>query len=136
MKTQSTQQTQKQGEALAKRVILGQAPRIIALQGDLGGGKTTFTQGLAKGLGVKDKVLSPTFPIIRKYSGKRELIHIDCYRIESKDLLSLGWKEMLESKAVIVIEWAEKIKEILPVETLWIHFRFLNEKERALEEQQ
>lgn len=105
---------------------------VIALEGNLGAGKTTFVQGFAKALGVKENVLSPTFVLIKVYNLRltthnlKHLVHIDCYRIDSfKDLLHLGFREMLKDKdAVILIEWADRIKKIIPTKnTLWIKFR-------------
>ncbi len=128
MKTSSARQTQKQGFLLGKQILRNKKPLVIALRGDLGGGKTTFTQGLAKGLGIKENVLSPTFNIMKRYEGKMTLFHIDCYRISSQDLISLGWP----FSSVVVLEWAEKVKDILPPETVWIDFKFLNEKEREI----
>lgn len=132
MKTTSAQQTKQQGRLLGQKIVESGAPRVIALRGDLGGGKTTFTQGLAKGLGVKERVLSPTFAIMKKYRGKRNLIHIDCYRVNSEEMLNLGWQEIVSSSDIVVIEWAEKIKDILPKNTHWINFLFVKEKERDI----
>lgn len=105
---------------------------VIALEGDLGAGKTTFVQGFANALGVKESVLSPTFVLEKIYQIPdiryqfRHLIHIDCYRLDSpKDLLRLGFREMLKDKdAIILIEWADRIKKIIPAKnTFWIKFR-------------
>jgi tRNA threonylcarbamoyladenosine biosynthesis protein TsaE len=101
---------------------------ILCLNGDLGGGKTTFTQGLAKGFGIKQKVSSPTFLIIKKYSVKnnfKNFYHLDCYRLEdSQELIDLGFQEMIKDKNnLIVIEWAEKIKKIMPSKNV-INFQF------------
>ncbi|MDA1337604.1 MAG: tRNA (adenosine(37)-N6)-threonylcarbamoyltransferase complex ATPase subunit type 1 TsaE [bacterium] len=99
---------------------------VIALVGQLGAGKTSFVQGLAKELGVKKNVLSPTFLIIKSYDlkKKRKLYHIDCYRLHNtKELLDLGWKEIISNKEnIVAIEWADKIKSIIPKDALWISF--------------
>ena len=112
---------------------------ILCLNGDLGGGKTTFTQGLAKGFGIKQKVSSPTFLIIKKYSLKKNnfknFYHLDCYRVEdSQELIDLGFKEMISDKNnLIVIEWAEKIKKILPSKNVInLQFDFLNFDKRKI----
>ena len=121
--TNSAGETRKIGKILAEEIIKTKRKRalIVGLEGALGSGKTTFVQGFAKGLGVKEKITSPTFVIIRKYAN---FYHIDCYRINRpKDLLDLGFKEMLnQPKNLIVIEWAEQVRKILPKDTLWIKF--------------
>ena len=124
---------------------------VICLEGNLGGGKTTFVQGLAEGLGVKEMVNSPTFLIMKKYiaSGQRKrtnayssllenkkynLYHFDCYRISNyQEILDLGFEEIISGKNnIIVIEWPEKIKEILPKERINIKFEFMDEKTRKI----
>jgi len=112
---------------------------VFGLTGDLGTGKTKFVKGLAKGLGVKENITSPTFVLMRTYrlKGKIEnFVHIDCYRISSSDeLLNFGLKEYIEEgKSIIAIEWAEKIKDILCIDTVWINFwHGGRENERRLE---
>jgi tRNA threonylcarbamoyladenosine biosynthesis protein TsaE len=112
----------------------------LALEGELGGGKTTFLKGFAKGLGIKEKILSPTFILIKKFniehqtSNFKHFYHIDCYRIEKpKEILNLGFNEIIRnSKNIIAIEWADKIKKILPKRVIWIDFRFRNKSEREI----
>ncbi len=105
------------------------APVVVALVGELGAGKTTFAQGFAHALGVKEKIQSPTFVLLKIYKIKkgtvRHLVHIDCYRINSpKDMLHLGFKNLLRDKdAIIVIEWAERVRRLLPKHTRWIKFQ-------------
>ena len=109
--------------------------------GFIGAGKTTFSQGFAKGLGIKERILSPTFLIIKEFGvpsvkeGFNNLIHIDCYRLEkSQDLLDLGWEDMASNpNNIILVEWAEKIKDILPDETKDIYFSFVDENRREIE---
>ncbi len=102
--------------------------RVIALSGNLGAGKTTFTQGFAKALGIERPVQSPTFVIMKIYELKKKylkhLVHIDAYRIETPEELNhLGFQKLLEDKdAVILIEWADRVKKILPQDTTWITF--------------
>lgn len=100
---------------------------VFGLIGDLGAGKTTFVQGLAKGLGLKQKVTSPTFVIMKVYDvvdnkNIKKLVHIDAYRIhESQDLANIGIDEYLKrNDAVVIIEWPEEIKKILPKNTRFI----------------
>jgi len=132
--TKSAKQTQKLGEGLAYRLKGGE---IIGLIGELGSGKTTFVQGLAKGLGIKKRVLSPTFIFVRPYNLfpiPYTLFHIDLYRIKtSEDAKDLGLEEIWsDPKNIVVIEWAEKIKDILPEKTIKIYFEYLGEKKRRI----
>ncbi len=119
----SSSQTEKLGKELAKKILKFSSQNkavVIALEGDLGGGKTTFLKGFAKGLGVKDKILSPTFVIMKKFQVPSFMFqgfyHFDCYRIKSPhEILSLGFKEIISKpENIIAIEWAENIKQALP----------------------
>lgn len=122
---------------------------ILAIYGDLGAGKTTFIQGLARGLGYSGRVFSPTFVIIRPYkiiginqtsttrqgnSKIKTLYHIDLYRIEEEtDLKTLGLEEFLNDKgAVCAVEWPEKIEKYLPENTIKIRFETLGENDRKI----
>jgi tRNA threonylcarbamoyladenosine biosynthesis protein TsaE len=93
---------------------------VIALEGDLGAGKTTFTKGLAKGLEIKKTVNSPTFTIIKEYKGKLPLYHMDVYRVADA-YEDLGFDEYFEGDGVTVVEWAHLIEEQLPQERLTIY---------------
>lgn len=95
---------------------------VIALEGDLGAGKTTFTKGLAEGLEIKKNVNSPTFTIIKEYSGTLPLYHMDVYRLEDS-YEDLGFDEYFEGNGVTVVEWAHIIEEQLPSELLTIHLK-------------
>ena len=103
---------------------------ILALEGDLGSGKTTFTQAFARALGIKEKITSPTFVLMKVYNlspkthNLRRFVHIDCYRLDSpKELRHLGFKNLLKDKdAIVAIEWADKIKKILPKDIVRIEF--------------
>jgi len=145
-------QTRKLAESLAEKIAVSPARNgaaIIALTGDLGSGKTAFTQGFAKALGVKEKITSPTFVILKKYEIRntksetnsktkkpkfKSLIHIDAYRIKDpKEILSLGWEEIVSnSKNIIIVEWAEKIKKILPKKHIQINFEHLEGDKRRI----
>jgi len=111
---------------------------VVGLYGDLGSGKTTFTKSLAKFLGVEGVVISPTFVIEKIYSLEnkpfKHLIHIDAYRIEkSEEMLNLGWQKIVSDKEnLIVVEWPERISDILP-EHIKIKFDHITENERAIE---
>lgn len=113
--------------------------KILALTGNLGAGKTTFIQGLASGLGIKNKIVSPTFILMRQYDqGLRQLKlrHLDLYRLENdieKEVENLGLFDMWEDKdSIIAIEWAEKIKSLLPKETVFVNFENLDKNKRRI----
>ena len=98
---------------------------VIALIGNLGSGKTTFTQGFAKGLGISENVGSPTFKLVSEYDGQKgKLIHVDAYRLEGiDDFLNIGGEDILATpKAIILIEWGDKLKSILPPDAIRISF--------------
>jgi len=126
IKTKSASETQKIAKLLAEDILQGRPKTkkglIFAFSGDLGSGKTTFIQGFLKGLGVKNKVTSPTFVIMKHY---KCAYHIDCYRLRKPaELTNLGFKEFLNKpKSIFLIEWAEKIKRILPKDTIWLEFK-------------
>jgi tRNA threonylcarbamoyladenosine biosynthesis protein TsaE len=96
---------------------------VVALQGDLGAGKTTFVQGMARALGVMRPVTSPTFALCGEYpDGRRLLVHMDLYRLhDPDDLLSIGFQEYLERQALVAIEWPERAGDLLPPDTVWVH---------------
>lgn len=142
MVLKSLKDTQKLAVKIAKDLPKG-GPSVVALYGDLGSGKTTFTQFLAKAFGIKEKILSPTFTIIktfpipdsqRKIGDFSALVHIDTYRLKSaKELLGLGLKDILNNKNnITVIEWPEKIEKYLPKNTIRIYFNVVSEKERKV----
>jgi tRNA threonylcarbamoyladenosine biosynthesis protein TsaE len=140
-------QTKKLGEIVAKKVLKIKRKRraqVLGLEGDLGGGKTTFLKGFAKGLGIKEKILSPTFIIMRKFKIRANscsnsckfvnFYHIDCYRIEkSKEILDLGFKEIIQNpKNIVAIEWADRVRQILPEDTIVLKFHFANKNKRKI----
>lgn len=94
---------------------------IIALVGDLGVGKTTLVQGMAQGLNISENITSPTFTLIKEYSGRLDLYHADVYRLEDpEEILDLGLEELLCGDGVVVLEWADRIMHLLPEEYLEI----------------
>ncbi len=111
---------------------------VIALYGELGSGKTTFVQGLAKGLGIRGRITSPTFTIIRKHQFKTQspkaFYHIDLYRLDRKEeIKDLGMEEIFnDPKNIIAVEWAEKIKDQLPEKRIEIYFEYLNHDQRKI----
>jgi tRNA threonylcarbamoyladenosine biosynthesis protein TsaE len=132
--TQSPKETERLGEKIGKRISqirLKNQAQIIALEGDLGGGKTTFLKGLAKGMGIKERILSPTFLLIRKF---QNFYHIDCYRIKKpSEILKLGFRKIVKDpQNIVAIEWAERIKGILPRKILKIKFKILGKKKREI----
>lgn len=111
---------------------------VLALTGELGSGKTAFAQGFAKGLGVKESVLSPTFVLMREHPLKnntfKKFIHIDCYRLEDpKELEMLGWNKLVADPAnLMLIEWADRIFNLLPARYLAFLFHHTNETTRTI----
>ena len=119
--TKNSQETKKLGFNFAKELKRGD---VVCLYGDLGSGKTTFTQGLAEGLGIKQKIISPTFIIIRTYPLKN-FYHVDLYRVENDGMQGLGLEEILgDTSNISVIEWAEKLKDLLPKKRIDIRFSY------------
>jgi tRNA threonylcarbamoyladenosine biosynthesis protein TsaE len=119
-------------QELAKKIGLKiSKPMVFLLCGDLGAGKTTFTQGLAKGLNINKTVSSPTFTIMKNYNGRLPLNHIDAYRLESLHQ-DLGFEELIGSVGVTVIEWPEFIEELFPEEYLRINIQSLSKNKRKL----
>src|SRR3989338_8473249 len=129
--TKSEKETHKIAGNLAAKIIKGPtSPRlaglrrasVIALEGELGAGKTTFVKGFAKGLGIKDKITSPTFILMKVYNfkskenGPKFLFHFDCYRLKDhKDMILLGAKEFLaDPRNIILIEWSDRVEKIIP----------------------
>lgn len=104
---------------------------VLALEGDLGAGKTTFTKGLAKGLNITRNVNSPTFTIIKEYQGRLSLYHMDVYRVEDS-FEDLGFDEYFEGNGVTVVEWAHLVKEQLPKELLTIYLYLDDNDSRKL----
>jgi len=105
---------------------------IICLMGDLGSGKTVFTKGFANALGIDENITSPTFNIIKEYTGgEANLYHMDLYRLNG-DIKNLGLDEYFEKDGVVIIEWADMIEEYLPEERLDIKFKVIDEDTRVL----
>ena len=120
---QSVEQTQDLAKKLAKKIHPGS---IISLIGDLGTGKTTFTKGFARQIGIKDHVTSPTFKLISEYQSPNcKLYHIDAYRMDGpEDFLNIGGEDYLTSKdSITIIEWGDLLHELLPSRTITINFK-------------
>jgi tRNA threonylcarbamoyladenosine biosynthesis protein TsaE len=115
------------GLALAKELKPG---AIVALVGDLGTGKTTLTRYIAEGLGILEPIQSPTFTIIREHrNGRLPLFHFDVYRLEGpEDLFELGYEDYFFGEGVTIVEWADKVADLMPEDTLWVHLDYLQSK--------
>ncbi|MCX6761721.1 MAG: tRNA (adenosine(37)-N6)-threonylcarbamoyltransferase complex ATPase subunit type 1 TsaE [Candidatus Moranbacteria bacterium] len=156
--TEKTQETKKLGKLLASELFGGE---VVCLFGELGAGKTTFTQGLLEGLGAEKPYTSPTFVVMKEYktvnseqrtvnlptprlrqasskeklkSGKISTIyHFDAYRVEAEDILNLGWEEIIADESnICIIEWADKLEKIIPGWAIWIGFEWLDENRRKI----
>jgi len=156
--TSSAFQTKKIGAELAKKVLKLEPQKraiILALRGDLGGGKTTFLQGFARGLGIEERILSPTFVILKKFKitktknqktktkntnqnlktlKYKNFYHIDCYRVQKpKEILDLGFKKILSNpKNIVAIEWADRVLKIVPKNAIWLGFEFIDANRRQI----
>lgn len=116
--------------ALGNRLgLLLQPNMLLTLSGDLGAGKTTFTKGVGQGLGITKVINSPTFTILKQYQGRLNLSHFDAYRLEGQDD-DLGFEEIFDSDDVCVVEWANFIEDILPVDRLTIEIKKIDENIR------
>lgn len=130
--TKSAQETAEVGWEFARHLKEGKLPRVVFLYGDLGSGKTTFTQGFAKGLGITSRLLSPTFIIVRRYDIPDHdgfFYHVDLYRLNSADETDeLGLSEIFADPAnFVVVEWAEKLEEAVPDKRSDIWFTTLDD---------
>lgn len=106
---------------------------VVCLEGDLGAGKTTFTQGLAAALGVPGRVNSPTFCIVQEHRGSVLLVHMDLYRLHGEDdVIAIGWEDYLAEGAILVVEWPERAGSLVPVTAKRIVFRHLGDEENRL----
>lgn len=131
--TTSPEETIAFAKEFAKKLKPGS---VLCLEGQLGSGKTTFIKGLAEGLGLAhpEQVKSPTFVLMHIYKAKVPLYHFDCYRLESSEELSnIGFEDFVNDPcAISCIEWAEKAKNLLPLDALHLHFKILGESKRQI----
>lgn len=122
--TKSADDTRELGVALSSIVRPGD---VVLLAGDLGAGKTTLTQGIARGLEVAEQVTSPTFILMRAYEGRLPLVHVDAYRLEHlQEVIDLGLPEMLDDGAVALIEWGDVVAPVLPPEFLEVRLEYVD----------
>lgn len=124
-----TEETSSFAQAIARKL---QAKDVLLLEGDLGAGKTTFTKGIALGLGIKRTVSSPTFTIIKEYHGRLPLYHMDVYRLQDSSE-DLGFDEYFEGEGVTIVEWAHLIEDQLPDKYLSISIYRIGDEERKFE---
>jgi tRNA threonylcarbamoyladenosine biosynthesis protein TsaE len=128
--THSPEETQAVGARLAERLRPGD---VVALTGELGAGKTCFTQGLARGLGVTGRAASPTFVLVNEYRGRVPVHHVDAYRTESlTELLDLGLDELFSGDGVTIVEWADKLLPLLPPHTIHVHIEGVGDEPRVV----
>lgn len=121
------------GRQFAGRLEAGD---VVALNGDLGAGKTHFCKGVVAGLGSGAEVTSPTFALVQEYpGGKWPVFHFDFYRLDSaSELDAIGWEEYLDEAGVVLVEWAEKFPQVLPEETIQLRFETLEDETRRVSE--
>lgn len=127
----------KETKEIAVKLAKTTKGNVFALTGELGAGKTTFAKGFAKGLGIKEKIISPTFVLIKQYripNTDKIFYHLDLYRLEDTNHLNdLGLKDILNNKKnIVLIEWAEKAKSHLPKNITWVSFKFKNSNLREI----
>ncbi len=129
--TSSPEQTWRTGEMLGARLGAGD---LVCLYGDLGAGKTSFSYGIALGLGVQEQYISsPTFTFVNEYKGRVPFYQIDLYRLKDPgELESIGFEEYIDSDGVTVIEWAERAEDDLPLECLSVYLSYVNEHSREI----
>lgn len=142
--THSAEETRDLGKRLAQEIVPG---TLLCLAGDLGAGKTTFTQGFLEGLGAARPYVSPTFVIMKQYdlprrqaglavptaSGIERIYHADAYRVEEKDFETLGFAEWREDKkGIVILEWPERVKNLIPPNAINITFTSKSENERII----
>ncbi len=128
LEAQTAADTRAIGAALAELLQPGDA---LALTGELGAGKTTLVQGIARGLGYAGAVVSPTFTLVREYRGRLCLYHVDVYRLERvQDVIELGFEEMLDGDGVLVVEWGDAVEQLLPPEHLLVELTVPGPDER------
>ena len=114
----SVEETEALGRALAQRLAPG---AVVAFTGDLGAGKTAFVRGMAQGLGIPQRVTSPTFTIVNEYDGPIPLFHFDMYRLNSsEDLFDIGWEDYLARGGVCAVEWSEQVADALPEDAVTV----------------
>jgi tRNA threonylcarbamoyladenosine biosynthesis protein TsaE len=113
----SEERTRELGAALGRVLQPGD---VVGLVGELGSGKTTLVQGIARGAGARGYVASPTFTLVREYEGRLRLYHVDLFRLQPEDLEGIGFDDLLEADGAVLVEWADRAAGHLPADTLWV----------------
>ena len=133
IQTHSPEETQTIGRQIGETLKAGD---VVALVGDLGAGKTCLTQGIARGIGIasQEVVNSPSYTLINEYAGEIPIYHIDLYRLERRaDIIDLGLEEYLEGKGICIIEWADRMANLLPANYIQIMLKWVDESTRTIE---
>ncbi|MFI5393439.1 MAG: tRNA (adenosine(37)-N6)-threonylcarbamoyltransferase complex ATPase subunit type 1 TsaE [Myxococcota bacterium] len=116
LRARTAEDTREVGEAMSASL---RARDAVVLTGELGAGKTTFVQGVARGLGIEDQVSSPTFTLVKEYRGILDIAHVDVYRLERvQDVVDLGLDELGDGEGVLLVEWGDAVEDLLPDERL------------------
>ena len=128
--TSSEEETESCGEELARELSPGS---VVALYGDLGAGKTAFVRGLARGLGIRESVSSPTFTIVNEYPGSIPLFHFDMYRLrDEQELFDIGWEDYLDRYGICALEWSERVEGAIGPEAVRVTLRRLDDTRREI----
>lgn len=129
--SKSAEETEAIGKELGSKLKKGQ---VVSLRGSLGAGKTVFAKGIARALGINESIVSPTFTLVQEYDGAEKLYHLDIYRLSGEDEFeSMGGEEFLYPDGITLIEWSEKIEDILPDDTLFVNIEIEDNQDRVIE---
>ena len=131
MISHSVQETIQLGKDFAKELTPGD---VVCLEGDLGAGKTHFVKGIASFFGVKEEqVNSPTFTLINEYQGSVPIFHFDCYRLENeREALEIGAEEYFYGEGISIVEWPQKIRNLIPPDSVWINIKHSGDTKREI----
>lgn len=131
IKTVTPLETEELGKRIGKKLKKGD---VVSLRGSLGAGKTVIAKGIARSLGINEAIVSPTFTLVQEYEGKEKLYHLDIYRLSGDDEFeSMGGEEFLYPDGITLIEWSEKIDDMLPDETIFITVNINDDLSRTIE---
>ena len=131
MRSLSASETETEGRKLGESLRKGD---VVSLRGSLGAGKTVLAKGIAESLGITEAIVSPTFTIVQEYSGREKLYHLDLYRLSGEDEFeSMGGEEFLSPDGVTLIEWSEKIEDMLPEDTVYIDIKINDDLSRTID---
>ncbi len=131
MITHTAIETEEEGRRLGETLRKGD---VVSLRGSLGAGKTVLAKGIAKALGITEAIVSPTFTLVQEYDGKEKLYHLDLYRLSGEDEFeSMGGEEFLYPDGITLIEWSEKIEDMLPDSTIFVTVDILPDGSRDID---